>query len=92
MENYIHPNLINEAFKEDIANCNNGSCYGCNDWNNCNIIKYIYPKAKMNETNFKKILNGNISKKITKEHLEELDAYNEIKDWFVQIKDFFDKE
>lgn len=88
MENYVPVQLLSEKFSiefsEDI------------DWKKADIPKYInnklYDKNKLLGKNFndsekivKKIINGSIVKKLTKENLIEYGVYEEIENWFIEI-------
>ena len=82
MENYIHKNLIEKEF--DIK------CDSIINWNEEDIPTYIQNKtqsSKLNEKAIKGILNGKLTKQLTKEYLEEIDAFEEIKKWFEKIKE-----
>ncbi len=80
MENYIHKDLIEEKFKID--------CNSISDWDVEDIPNYIKSKSTTSDENaIKGILNGQLSKEITKKHLEDLNAYDEIKDWFKKINE-----
>lgn len=80
LENYIHKSIIQNEFNitlEDIEN------YDIED-----IPTFIKNKSTNKDENaIKGILNGKLSKQITKEHLEELQAFDEIKSWFEKIKE-----
>lgn len=83
MENYIHWSLIEERFEitieqETIAN-----------WGEVDIPKYLVSKTGMKEISIKGILNGELSKKMTKELFEELGAWEEVRGWFETIRDLF---
>ncbi|MPL77514.1 DNA replication and repair protein RecF [bioreactor metagenome] len=86
MENYIHPSLFNEEFEIDCSNIEN--------WDNADIARIVTDKTKKfdnvkkekKEKNVKEITNGQLTKKITKEHLVEMNSYEEIKSWFQDIK------
>ncbi|ADO84398.1 ATP-binding protein [Ilyobacter polytropus] len=88
MENYIHPELINDHFEKIICSCKEGECLSCEKWNECDFIERVYSKTKIKSSDFKQILNGKITKNITKEHLIELGAFEEIKTWFKSIRDW----
>jgi len=83
MENYIHPKLIEEEFN-----------ISCNDildrWDEADIPKFLISKTSKNEDAIKGILNGKLSKKMTKELFIELNAFNEIKSWFEKIKELME--
>ena len=80
MENYIHPKLIEEEF--------NISCEELLDrWDEEDISKFLVSKTGKTEEAIKGILNGKLSKKMTKELLDEINAFEEIKSWFEKIKE-----
>jgi putative ATP-dependent endonuclease of OLD family len=83
MENYIHYSIIEKFFniKCDSIKAN---------WSNEDVPIYVTNKVKnLKENDIKGILNGKLTKSITKKHLEELNAYEEIKSWFLQIKELY---
>jgi putative ATP-dependent endonuclease of the OLD family len=92
MENYIPPELIEEEFgiNLDLEKM---------DWDNIDVPKVLVSKGvmqhikcpKKREEAIKKRLNGQLSKKIRKEHLIYSNSYEEIKSWFEQIADLCDK-
>jgi hypothetical protein len=45
----------------------------------------------MKEEDVKGILCGKISKQITKDHLEQLNAWDEVKGWFEKIGEMYAK-
>lgn|GEM_PF-2909016 len=81
LENYIPQKLIEKEFKIDMSSITN--------WDKEDIPKFIQNKISntLKEDNIKNILNGKLSKQITKKDLEELNAYEEIKSWFEKIKE-----
>ena len=79
MENYIHKDLIENEFDLD--------CSLISNWNEYDIPSYLVNKTPKDEIAVKGILNGKLSKQMTKQHLEELEAYDEIKEWFEKIKE-----
>lgn len=87
LENYIPKRLIENYFNIDMSNIE------LENWDSTDIPTFIYNKAKLQEKEkekelkIKQILNGSLSKKITKEDLEELNAFDEIKSWFEKIKE-----
>jgi hypothetical protein len=80
-ENYIHKDIIEEWFDIDMSSID--------DWDKEDIPKYIQNKISNNkkEEDIKSILNGKLSKQITRRHLEQLNAFDEIKSWFEKIKE-----
>lgn len=92
MENYIPPELIEEEFgiNLDLEKM---------DWDNIDVPKVLVSKGvmqhikcpKKREEAIKERLNGQLSKKIRKEHLIYSNSYEEIKSWFEQIADLCDK-
>lgn len=83
MENYIHWSLIEEEF--DIKFSDNL----IKNWDYEDIPKIINNKInnKMEDKNIKQILNNKLSQQMTKNLLEELNAFEEIKGWFSKIKE-----
>lgn len=92
MENYIPPELIEEEF---VINLDLEKM----DWDNIDVPKLLVSKGvmqhikcpKKREEAIKERLNGQLSKKIRKEHLIYSNSYEEIKSWFEQIADLCDK-
>lgn len=80
MENYINPKLIEERFNLDLNEY-------MENWNEEDIPEILKGKLNMSVENIKKILNGSVSKEICKESLEEIDAYDEIKNFFIKVKE-----
>ena len=90
MENYFHPSLIKEEFgikfNEDLST-----------WGRFDIPQFLQDKVKTEIADksvrlkcIKKILNCRVSKKITKEHLIEIGAFDEVKSWFQKIKELYE--
>ena len=81
MENYIHKSLIKEEFGIDLSDIV--------DYDVEDIPSFIASRmcGEKTEEVIKAILNGKLSKQLTKEMLEELDAFDEIKGWFEKIKE-----
>lgn len=83
IENYIHRLLIENKFNikmDDIKN-----------WDEEDIPKYLSKKLNKNEKEIKYILCNELSQKMTKELLEDLGAWEEVKTWFEKIKGLFQK-
>jgi hypothetical protein len=58
------------------------------DYNIEDIPSFIKNKSmNKDERAIKGILNGKLSQQLTKQHLEELEAFDEIKSWFEKIKE-----
>ena len=85
MENYIPQQLIKDTFNLsfDIEE---------EEWANLDIPKYLLDRILLNikctnerENMIKMILNGSLTKKIKKVHLDEMGCYEEIESWFKQI-------
>ena len=84
MENYIPISVYKESFK-DIT------------WDdNINQDEFDFPsfvhnhKPNLKETDVKNIINGSVAKKLTKEHLEEINAWEEVKGWFEKLKELYE--
>lgn len=83
IENYVPKEIVEEEFKIQLA---------IENWDEEDIPKKIMEKQNnLKEQNIKEILCGKCSKKITKKHLEYLDAWNEVEGWFKKIKELTDK-
>lgn len=59
------------------------------DWDNFDIPNFIVSKTGIHENEVKSITNGNLAKKLTKTHLEQLNAYEEVKGWFLKMKELY---
>jgi len=82
MENYIPKALIEREFGID--------CSSITNWDIEDIPTVIVNKTAFDEKAVKGILNGKLAKQITNEDLEALNAFDEIKSWFENIKAIFD--
>lgn len=100
MENYIHPHIINSIYEGfPIAYDDNWNKLDLGE----EVAKYVHNNAPTSEQNWDEIENKDIKKKkvsrvkqrfneelskqLTKQHLEELEAFEEIKEWFEKIKE-----
>lgn len=85
MENYIPACLYESEFEIDLKDIE--------DWDNADIGQIVTNKTKKfnDEKIVKSIANGKLTKQITKEHLIELDCYDEIESWFKIIKELNEK-
>ena len=100
MENYIHYNIINNTYEgfpiiyseewnildlgEEVAKyVHNNSENSEIDWDNIEDKD----KKKKKVSRVKQRFNEELSKQITKQHLVELEAFEEIKEWFEKIKE-----
>lgn len=89
MENYIHPILIEEHFNIDLSKYKD-------NWHTTDVpktlvnlvMKHINDNEER-EKSIKNILNSSITKKITKQHLEDLEIYEEVKSWFEKISKLY---
>jgi len=80
MENYIHKSLIENEFNIDMSSIQ--------EWEIEDIPTFIRNKSNLNnEKSIKSILNGKLSKLITKELLEDINGFNELENWFKKIKE-----
>lgn len=85
MENYIPPTLIEEQFKIELD-------IQSTEWERIDVPKFLLDRILINikctkerEIKIKEILNGSITKKMTKTHLEEMGCFEEMKSWFKQV-------
>ena len=93
--------IINRSFgcyvKADISKYTDvakSKWYYKANWGQCDVPKVLIGLCMQNVTNaaereksIKSWLNRSLSKKITKEDLEDIDAWDEIKLWFKKIRD-----
>ncbi len=107
IENYIHPDIvlqgkedetIQEYFTANLNNIKQNLAAKWNDetWNamKANWITHNKVATTLKELGYsssKNYLTEHLSKKMTKEHLEQLNAYDELKGWFEKIKELNDK-
>lgn len=89
MENYIPYKLVEEEFDIDLSDYKD-------NWEIADIPKLLVGKinrklgrnAEEKEKIIKSILNGRISKNITKDMLVEMGVYEEIETWFIKLHEF----
>lgn len=86
MENYIDPELIEKEFNIDLSKYKG-------TWDKEKISNILKDKVLQKiedederEKIIKEILNGKVSKKVRKENLEKVNAYEEIKDFFTEVR------
>lgn len=80
MENYIDPKLIEEEFGVDLDRYRE-------TWDQENIPELLKNKLGKDTEKIKKTLNGKVSNKICKEDLEDIDAYEEIENFFKKVRE-----
>lgn len=86
MENYLHPNIIKNKYAFDTI-YHQGNDNWLKDWSETiNIEKYV-KENKTNQEHTKKSSFAELSRNLTKEHLIELEAFEEIESWFNKIKE-----
>lgn len=88
MENYIPIDLVEAQFKLDLSQ------YADGWYDDRDIPKLLVglwkgkgKDAKDKENTIKMILNGSLTKKMTKADLEQIGAWEEIESWFRKIRD-----
>lgn len=81
-ENYIHPTLLHAEFGVDFSHIT--------DWDAFDVPNYIASKKGLKPNDVKSIINGKLAPKLTKQHLEQLNAYNEVESWFKKIKELYE--
>jgi len=95
IENYIHPELVKNCYKIDTC-YHNGSENWLESWSKSNIPYFINNNTDKSNPDIecisstrmsKKHLSTELSKNLTKEYLEELEAFDELKGWFEKIKE-----
>jgi len=95
IENYIHPKLIKDCYKIDTC-FHDGVENWLETWSKSDLSVFINNNTDKSDPNIepisskrmsKKHLCIELSKKLTKEHLIELEAFDEIKGWFEKIRE-----
>ena len=87
MENYIAPELIENEFSIDLSKYKE-------NWSSTDVPKALLDlveneirNSNKREIIIKQILNKKVANKITKKILEEMNCWDEIKNWFMRIRD-----
>ncbi|WP_099290964.1 ATP-binding protein [Butyricimonas sp. Marseille-P3923] len=83
LENYIPKEIYSEYFK--AVDCNSIS-----DWDNEDLPTFFASKTGLKQGEVKSIVNGCLAKRLTKEMLVQLDAFEEIKGWFEKISELYE--
>ena len=83
IENYIPKELIESELDISLGEIS--------DWDNIDVPALVASKKGLKEINVKNILCGKVAKKITKRHLEQLNAWEEVKGWFESVKEMCSK-
>lgn len=81
MENYIDKSLYESHFHKDILSVAN--------WNE-EDLPHLFVNDKLNENAVKQIINGSLSKKMTKALFEKNGTWEEVKGWFEKIKEMYE--
>jgi len=93
IENYIHPEIIKSCYEIDTCFHKEDEDWLLN-WSGNDLPSYINQHADKHNPRIepisskrmsKKHLSTELSKSLTKEHLVELEAFDEIKSWFEKI-------
>ncbi len=98
MENYIHHEILSRTYNgfsliydenwdkldlgEEVAKHLHVNSESTKDWD-----EVTSEKKKKKVSSVKKRFNEELAKSLTKQHLEELEAFDEIKGWFEKIKE-----
>lgn len=95
IENYIHPDLVKTCYGIDTCFHNKDTDW-IEKWSKNDLSIFINDNVDKSNPALepisskrmaKKYLATELSKQLTKEHLEELKAFDEIKSWFEKIKE-----
>lgn len=86
IENYIHPSLIEACDRFSSISCASIK----SKWKDTDIPKYVSQKTRIDELIVKEILCCSLSKNMSKELLEDINVWTEVKDWFDKIKKMTD--
>lgn len=84
MENYIPISLLEEEFKCNLQKFRD-------KWKEFDVAKHLSQVCpSLGEKEIKSIINGKLTKKVTTESLREHGVFDEIKQWFEEIKKMYD--
>lgn len=83
IENYIPKHIIEKEFQITFNKIKK--------WDEYDIPSNISNLTGKNEKIIKDILNGKLSKSISKEDLEKLNSWEEVKEWFSSVKELIEK-
>ncbi len=83
LENYIPKELYCAHF-EDV------DCNSILDWDNTDLPDFFASRTGLKQSDIKKIANDCLAKQLTKEHLETINAFTEIKSWFEKMKELYE--
>lgn len=83
IENYIPLHLIESEFNVKLENITN--------WDEFDLPSKISQLSNQKENKVKEILNCQVAKQITKQDLENLNAWDEIVEWFTIVKKLIEK-
>lgn len=95
IENYIHPELIKECYEIETS-YHRGEENWLNKWTLKNLPDFINANTDKNNLSIepisskrmsKKHLTEELSKKMTKNYLDELESFEEISEWFHKVKE-----
>ena len=90
IENYVHPNIIEDIFRELNSNklIDRTRDNWLDEWNQSDLIPLIQNKGvRIREKRIKEKICTEGIENMTAELFQELQAYEEIKEWFRAIKD-----
>ncbi|KAF5064522.1 DNA replication and repair protein RecF [anaerobic digester metagenome] len=82
LENYISLDIYGTFFGVD--------CNDIADWDNTDLPAFFASKTSYSEKSIKAIANGKLSKNLRKEHLESLNAFKEVCNWFEKMKEMYE--
>jgi len=85
-ENYVPKEIIEQEFGIEI------NLSSEENWDKIDVTRKVKERRNdLKEQDIKSIICGRCSKKLTKEHLESLSAWDEFKNWFNEIKKLSDR-
>ena len=87
MENYFSPSLIEQHFKIKFSEEEK------NNWKKQNVIRLVKKqKSDLIEKDIKNRINRYLVQKVSKNSLEEIGAWDEVKGWFEKIKNMNEEQ
>lgn len=82
MENYIDKSLYEEFFHKDLSDIGN--------WDEVDLPSFFIDDKRYDEKNVKQIINGCLSRKMTKALLEKNQSWDEVRGWFEKMKEMYE--
>lgn len=86
MENYVSPSIYEEAYQIKFTSEEE------KDWGELEVPKLVFSRTAncKNENALKKDINNRLSREVTVESLNDINAFEEVKSWFTCMKKLYE--